>query len=262
MGSFLDIIEGIDLEAKTVGSSFFGKPRWLIRKHGVRAMDKVGLTFGLKVRGMNVNIPSVCKVYKPDDYHRFVRAYLLMCDGRKIELDRNNDIPSDILNYLLDCDGTLMRDCDTTAMTSNCIRCNPTGEGCEDANCSSCGGTGKCCQEDWEQFLQDLEDYKESWIKEHQDYFEFSSNLEDVFVVIEYVANQTVGIEECAIKIPKNMEEIIEYFIKFKLLEGSSLTLQESQYYYQKYKNVKEREKIIHNQLTMNDLMTTAFMRQ
>ena len=260
MTNLQSVIETISLESQTVGSMFFGKPRYMIGRYAKLGMQKLNLTFGMHIKGMNVNVPSSCRIYKPEGFERFIRAYIINCDGRTIEIDRNNKVPSELLAYLADCDGTLLTDCDNTPLTQECLSCNADGSGCSDHNCFECKGTGKCCVPEVEQMLHDIMKHKNSWVKDNEEFIEFSSDLEDVAVVIEFVTNQTVGVEECAIKVPESYSEALEYFIKYKLLEGDMKTLQTAQYFYQKFKNIKAVEKANRNPLTTNDLYKTLFM--
>ena len=45
------------------------------------------------------------------------------------------------------------------------------------------------------------ENYRNSWVKASNDseFFTFSSDLEDLVVFVEYYADQTKGLDECAI---------------------------------------------------------------
>jgi len=260
MTNLQSVVDIISLESQTVGSLFFGKPRYMANRYAKIGMQNLNLTFGMHIKGMEVVVPSSCRLYKPEGFERFIRAYILNCDGRTIEIDRNNKIPSELLSYLVDCDGTLLTDCDNQPLTQDCISCNEDGGGCQDTSCTECKGTGKCCVPEVEQMVHDIMKHRNSWVKDNQDFIEFSSDLEDVAVVIEFVSNQTVGVEECLIQVPENYAMALEYFIKFKLLEGDAKTLQTSQYFYQKYKNLKKLEASNRNPLTTNDLYKTLFM--
>lgn len=260
MTNLQSVVDIISLESQTVGSLFFGKPRYLANRYAKIGMQQLNLTFGMHIKGMNINVPSSCRLYKPEGFERFIRAYILNCDGRTIEIDRNNKVPSELLSYLVDCDGTLLTDCNNEPLTQNCLSCNEDGSGCSDHACTECKGTGECCVPEWEQMLNDIMKHKNSWVKDNADFIEFSSDLEDVAVVVEFVTNQTVGVEECAIQVPDSYAMALEYYVKYRLLEGDAKTLQTAQYFYQKYKNIKAVEKANRNPLTTNDLYKTLFM--
>ena len=259
MATLSDIIEKIHLEAQTPDSIFRNKPRYLYGIYGKEGLKKLGLTFGTNIIGMNMRIPSSCRVYKPEGFEAFVRAYLISCDGKTFELKVNNKIPNEIRHYLTNCDGSLITGCEE--LYDNCIECNSQGDNtCIDSSCHTCGGTGKCCPSDIEKLLADIENHKDSWISEKKDYFEFSSDLEDYAVVIEYISNQTAGAEECALNVDDKLELALEYYIKYRLLEGGQETMQQAQYFRRMYKNLKDAEIVKANPLTQNDLISILKM--
>ena len=73
-------------------------------------------------------------------------------------------------------------------------------------------------------------------------------------VIIEYLSNNTVGVEECSIKVDENLSNALEYFIKFKLLENGIETMQQAQYYWRKFKAIRDKELTKENALTKTDL--------
>lgn len=175
--------------------------------------------------------------YKPQGYEGFLRAYLIDCDGNTIEITRNNNVPADIFGYLIQCDGTLIGDCDGD-LTHVCFDCNePAKVICGKLICKKCcGRIENGIPQAMRELLMNLEKYKNSWIRTKDDvnYFEFSADLEGMWVNIEYFANQTVGVEECAIRVLENIKRTLEYFIKYRLLEGGQDTIQQSQFFLSK----------------------------
>lgn len=260
MTSLFEIVETIHLESQNIDSLFRNKPRYEMNRHAKDGMKKIGLTFGLNVKGMNFKVPSSCDVYKPDGYEAFVRAYLINCDGKTIELNINNKVPSEIKHYLINCDGSIIDNCEDD-LYDNCLVCNENGNGCSDAYCKNCEGTGVCCPNDFKQLFKDIETYKNSWIKEHSDRFEFSSDLEGVAVVIEYISNQTAGIEECAIKLDDKFSLMLEYYIKYRLLESGQETMQQSQYFRKRFKELRDAETVKSNPLSRNDILSILTIR-
>ena len=95
-----------------------------------------------------------------------------------------------------------------------------------------------------------------SWVKEKNSnrYLEFSPDLEGMNIIIEYLSNNTVGVEECAINVDENLSNALEYFIKFKLLENGIETMQQAQYYWRKFKAIRDKELTKENALTKTDL--------
>ena len=98
-----DIIEDIHLEAQDGDSIFRNKKRYNMVRYAKEGLQELEMTFATHLRGMNVEIGTSCKVFKPEGYEAFVRAYILDCDGRTIEIKRNPNIPNDVLHYLTSC---------------------------------------------------------------------------------------------------------------------------------------------------------------
>lgn len=73
-------------------------------------------------------------------------------------------------------------------------------------------------------------------------YFEFSADLEGEGVVIEYLGDNGPGVEECKIVVEEDIRLALEYYIKFKLLEGLE-TMGQSQYYWRRFKMLRDRER-------------------
>lgn len=256
MATLKDIIDEIEIEGTTSDSVFRNKTRFMLTKYARVGLKKLNLTFSTGVRGMNAAIPLSCTIYKTDDFMRFVRAYLINCDGKTIEISRNKDIPESILNYMLDCDGTLLRDCDDTAIYSDCIECNESDSSRNE--CAVCCGTGKYMSTEMAALLNEIDRYKDSWVKEHKDRFEFSSDLEGMNVVIEYLTNKIDTADECELHVPDEYTEALESFIKWKILEGGQDTMNLSMYYKQQFKT--ERNKVLDEQGSLSKRDIYAIM--
>lgn len=224
-------------------------------------LNKLNLSFASNLKGVNVEIPMSCKVQKADDYYQFVRAYLINCDGRTIEIDRNQNIPDKIFHYLLNCDGTLLDTCEGDALQDECMSCNPsTGNTC-DINCSICCGTGFYMPKEIQQLIDDLNKYKDSWVKVGSDFYEFSADLEGKSVIIEYIGNQSGSLSECQIFIDEEMAEPLMYFIRWKLLENGQDTIVNAQYYERKFKASRNKAMINMNALSVSDINSIMLMR-
>lgn len=258
-----DIVEEIYLQAQDdMDSLFRNKSRHLMYTYAKQGLNKLNLSFATNLKGMNVEIPMSCKVFKPQDYYQFVRAYLINCDGKTIEINRNQNIPEKIFHYLVNCDGTLLDTCDEDSLKDECLSCNPTKGGVCDVNCNSCCGTGYFLPNAMAQLINDLNTYKNSFIKVNGDFFEFSSDLEGMSVIIEYIGNQSGSLTECEIVIDEEMAEPLKYFIRWKLLEYGQDTLSQSQYYNKMYKATKLKATTSQNALNINDLYSIMQMRK
>ena len=250
-----DIIEDIYLETKSIDSLFRNKRKIDIVRYAKRGLNELNLNFATHLMGMNVRVPMTCRVEKPSGYHSFVRAYVISCDGQTIELSRNENIPDEIFHYILNCDGSLIKDNCGNELYDNCIDCD-SGVKFSGGVCDTCNGVGKCLSPESASLLQSLEQFKDSWIKvkSHLNYFEFSSDLEDVAVVIEYISDNTTNIDECTIVVDEEFKNALDYYIKFKLLENGLETMQQAQYYNRKFKALRDRIKFNKNAMSKHDL--------
>lgn len=265
MTTLHDIIERIYLEAQNDDSIFRGKKRIWIKDYAIEGLGELNMTFANHVLAMNVQIPSVCRVYKPQGYVDFLRAYLIDCDGKTIELQKNNKIPAEIFGYLTQCDGTLLGDDCLGDLTTDCFGCNePFKPGSNCYSCKKCGCDNyKHLTPEMRELLFNLDKYKDSWIrsKNDVDYFEFSSDLEDVWVMIECFTDKSVDADECQIKVDENLKKCLEYYIKYRLLEAGQDTMGMSQMFYQKYKTGKRKALINDNALSKTDLFSILTMK-
>lgn len=259
-----DIIERIYLEAQNDDSIFRGKKRIWIKDYAIEGLGELNMTFANHVLAMNVQIPSVCRVYKPQGYVDFLRAYLIDCDGKTIELKKNNKVPAEIFSYLAPCDGSILEDC-LGELTNHCVGCNePISIAISCYSCKECGCDNYSHLSDgMREMLFNLDKYKDSWIvsKSDRDYFEFSSDLEDVWVMIECFVDKDVDADECGIAIDENLKKTLEYYIKYRLLEAGQDTMGMSQSFYQKYKTAKRKAGVNDNALTQTDLFSILTMK-
>ena len=256
MKTLHEIIENIWLETQDIDSVFRNKKRYMVVKYAKDGLKELQLTFATHFAAINTRIPSSCRVYKPDGFEIFLRAYVCDVNGRTVEITRNNKVPTQIRQYLTDCDGSILDDCDGEDLYTECMVCNDKIVDGEVSVCEKCGGSGKCMTAEGAFLQEALEKYKDSWVKEKNsnDYLEFSPDLEGMHVIIEYLSNNTIGVEECNIKVDENLTNALEYFIKFKLLENGIETMQQAQYYWRKFKMIRDKELSKENALTKTDL--------
>lgn len=254
MGSIKDIVDEIILEGTALDSLFRNKEPFLMFKYAKQGLNKLKLTFAQGIKGMNVRVPVSCKVNFPSDYQSFVRAYILGCDGKTIELSRNMNVPSEIYHYLLNCDGNILSDDKGAELFDECIQCDKLSK--INIDCSICCGTGRYIPAHFQELYDDMQKYKDSWIKIHDSAktIEFSSDLEDAAVVIEFYSNNYNDISECQIYVPYEYEESLDYYIKYKLLENGIDTRNQSLDYYQKFKNKRNAILAKQNPLTLKAL--------
>lgn len=262
MKTLHEIVENIWLETQDIDSVFRNKKRYMIVKHAKEGLKELQLTFATHVAGMNTQIPASCKIFKPDGFETFLRAYVCDKNGRTVEISRNNKVPTDIYRYLTDLDNTILQDCEGD-LWMDCIECNDKIVDGEVCVCECCKGTGRCMSPEAAFLYEALERYKDSWVKEKNSnrYLEFSPDLEGMHVIIEYLSNNTVGVEECAIKVDENLTNALDYYIKFKLLENGIETMQQAQYYWRKFKAIRDKELTKENALTKTDLYRLLLLK-
>ena len=265
MGTLHDFIERIHLEAQNDDSIIRGKKRIWIKDYAIEGLGELNMTFANHVLGMNVQIGASCKIYKPQGYVDFLRAYLINCDGKTIELKRNNKIPAEIYGYLTQCDGTLMGDDCIGDIRTECYGCNEPVKlyhGCKPCQKCGCDNLHHITPEQRE-LLYNLDRYKDSWIraKNDVDYFEFSADLEDMWVMIECFVDKDVDADECQINVDVNLAKTLEYYVKYRLLEGGQDTISMSQFFEKKYKTAKKKASINDNALTKTDLFAILTMK-
>ena len=258
-----DIVEEIYLQAQDDPDSLFrNKSRHMMYTFAKQGLNKLNLSFASNLKGMNIEIPMSCKVFKPTDYYQFVRAYLINCDGKTIEIRKNQNIPEKIFHYLTNCDGSLIDDtCNEDSVKDECITCNPSKGGIIYESCTTCCGTGYYLPAAMAQLLYDLNTYKDSFIKENGEFFEFSSDLEGLSVIIEYIGNQSGSLSECEIVIDEAMAEPLKYYIRWKLLENGQDTMGQAQYFKNSYKAASRKASMDKNALNINDLYSIMQMR-
>lgn len=109
------------------------------------------------------------------------------------------------------------------------------------------------------------EKFKTSWVKDNKQgsYFEFSEELVDEIIVIEF---QTVGLEkvaDCDVKIPHVLELTIENWIRFNLLRGKkNISKNAWKDYYDFYKLEKKRARPhLANKITFEQILNSISLR-
>lgn len=256
-----DVVEEIYLEAQSEDSIFRNKPKYLMYRYAKSGLNKLNLSFASSLVAINTEVPFSCKVQKPDDYYQFIRAYLINCDGRTIEINRNQNIPEKIYHYLLNCDGTLIDTCDEQSLQDECMTCNPSKGNTCDVYCGTCHGSGYFMPQVMKQLLDDIKKYGDSSVTVGSEFFEFSSDLEGLSVMIEYIANQSNNLSECKIFIDEEMAEPLMYFIRWKLLENGQDTMVQAQYYERKFKSSRTKVSSSRNALSTQDVYSIMLMR-
>ena len=250
--SLQNIIDNIELTADD--DSYFKK----IKHHRAVIFGKQGL------KKLNVDLNSEDKLISfqlsPSlifPYPRFMNDWsrisvITNCDTLHVLNINNTPIVQD---YLQDNEWELLYD-DQGSVLQGHDRAIDYGE-CETENKCSCIKVSPC--------EENKGMFDDSWVRDVKsgNYFEFSPDLEDKEIVIEY---QTAGLEKmnaCDIKIPNSLELTLEYYIKWKLLEGKRNTPRsEVLYFMDMYKLEKKRSRnLMTDKITLSQIINSVSLK-
>lgn len=242
-----DIVDEIYLETQDIDSIFRNKKRYNIVRYARQGLQELDMTFATHLKAISFEVPPSCRLYKPEGFEFFVRAYVLDCSGNTVEIKRNSSIPDEVYGFLVDCDGSILSDLEGFVYDEE-IQCNEPFVLDSDID--------DCLFGDKNPFLRTIYRYKDSWVKSKDklDYIEFSPDLEGVKVVVEYLGNSVFEQDECLVMVESNLKEVLDYYIKFKLLENGVETMGQAQYYRQQFKIKRDKELSKVNALSLNDL--------
>ncbi|MFK5981444.1 MAG: hypothetical protein QM499_00905 [Flavobacteriaceae bacterium] len=126
---------------------------------------------------------------------------------------------------------------------------------------------GECYQYECVQIIDDCTDdkFKNSWVKDNKkgSYFEFSEELVDEIIVIEFETAGLEGIADCDVKIPNILELTIENWIRCQLLKGKrNIPNSEWKTYYELYKLEKARARPhLANKITFQQILKSISLR-
>jgi len=173
MITLFDVVERINLEKKEIDSIFRNKSRHMINLYAKEGLGRLGMSFALNIHGWTVSVPASCKLQKPSGYKEFIRASILDCDGRLIEITRNDKIPKETFAYLTNCDGTILQDQNNTLETcGDSAVCTPSDDVCVECGCKECDCDyvyNPMYTKEVNQMIYDAEKYKNSWVKASND---------------------------------------------------------------------------------------------
>lgn len=257
MATLKDIIDEIYIESQMDNSIFRNSSRFMMNKFAYQVLKNLNMTFWKNTIGWSLRVPDKLFVKLPQDYEMFVRAYLLDCNGKTIEISSNPKVPSEIRKYLIDCDGSILSEECNQDLYTDCIECDESTR----YECDTCCGTGRYQITLADRLFADIIRFKDSYVQVKQDRFEFSHDLEGMAIMIEYIGNGLTKSMPCDVKVEEEMREAIDYYIKFKILEGSKETLNDSQYYKNEYIKKKRLISLAENPLTLSDLDFATYLK-
>ena len=155
---------------------------------------------------------------------------------------------------LYDQDGEVLRGDDENFERGDCNQvefttCSDNDCGCENVDCCDTA-SGK---------------YADSYVIDSREgsYFEFSSDLYDLQIVIEYRTTGLDTMNDCDIPVHNDMEMLLEYWCKWQFLIGRKNANNNTKlYYHSLYKNEKTRSKMLMGEsMTINDIVKAVNLR-
>jgi hypothetical protein len=205
--SLKNILDNISLMSGD-DSYFKNIPNYTLEILGKMAIKEFNVDILSKKKAISITVPPNLTFPFPRFMTDWFRISVINECGTLTPLNINNN-PT-IRDYLQDNEAELLYDCDGEILEANSFN----------AEIGHCRIAVECsllvtpCS--------DSRTYENSFVKENLEanYFEFSTDLEDKEVVIEFV---TAGLNEtkaCDIKVHHNMERAVEFYIKYYSLQG------------------------------------------
>lgn len=185
------------------------------------------------------------------------------CDKLSILNINNNPTTHDYLQddeweLLYDESGSVLRGNDFDAQKGDCYLAVDCCVGtCDCSNCSdcSCESCTNCANTQ----------FKDSWVKENKEgsYFEFSDDLVDEIIVIEFQTADLESLEDCDIKVHHNLEDTVTKFIQWNLLMGNrNIPQQQVDYYQDLFKKAQTRsENLLAEKITVDQILKSISLR-
>ncbi len=186
------------------------------------------------------------------------------CDKLTVLNINNNPVTHDYLQdheweLLYDDEGNVLRGADFDAQKGECccITVDCCVETCDCSNCSDCS-CESCtnCQNG---------EFKNSWVKENTagSYFEFSDDLVDEIIVIEFQEAGLESLEDCDIRVHNNLEDTVTKFIQWNLLMGKrNIPQQQVDYYEDLFKKARKRsENLLAPKITIDQMLKSISLR-
>lgn len=203
-------------------------------------------------------------------YPRFmsnwVRAYVVNSCDKLTTLGVNSSptvqsyMQSDQLNgeglyeLAFDESGSILRAEDKDYAVGNCSSYTCACTKCSDST-NLCGECSKCYDDS----------FKNSWIKQNKNgnYFEFSDDLVDELIVLEFISTGLENLDDCDILIPDVLELAVENWIKCFATEGKRNTPDRvSLNYWNRYKLERRRAKpILSSKTTVEAIIRAVSLR-
>jgi hypothetical protein len=217
---------------------------------GKQCLKKLAIDIRPEHKAISIQVPANKTFPHPRYMTNWVRVSVLN-ECEKLTVLNVKTLPT-IQDYLQDNDGELLYDesgevlraDDFNAEIGHCklkFACKDSCNKCEDTK------------------------FKDSWVKDVRDaaYFEFSDDLVDEIIVIEFISAGLMELKDCDIKIPHALELTVENWIRWCLLKSQrNVPMADVNYYWQLYKMEKRRSKsILSDKLTIEQIIKSVGLR-
>lgn len=218
---------------------------------GKLGLKKLGIDLQPDNKAISFTVPP-SKIFPfPQYMTNFKRASVINICGNLQPLNINNS-PT-IVEYLQDNDAELFFNCDGTILRGDQFNAEK-GDCCMKFQCKPVSPCG--CKE---------EDFSKSWIKQNKKggYFEFSDDLVDRDVVIEFTSSGLDGLDGCDVKVHNDMELTIMSWIQYNSLRGKRNTPRSEWIdYYNTYKIEKKKsESLLSDPITLEQIVESVSLR-
>lgn len=163
----------------------------------------------------------------------------------------NNPVVQDYLQdhewkLLYDDSGKILRGADYNAQKGDCCL---EIQSCEENTTDDCSG----------------EKFKDSWVKQNKEgnYFEFSDDLVDEIIIIEFQTAGLDSIDDCDINVHNFMENTLTRFIQWNILMGRRNTpISTVEYYHELFKKAKKKsKKMMGKKISVDQILKSIDLR-
>lgn len=242
-----------NIKAKAGDDSYFKKmDRFRASIIGKQGLKKLKVDLKPENKAISIQL-SPSKIFPfPRYMTNWSRISVLNKCGNIEPLNINNK--GTVRDYLQDHEWELLYDETGTVLVGNCF--NPEeGDCCLKVQCKELENDCGCGESV----------FANSWVKENKagSYFEFSDDLVDELIVIEFQCAGLDKIENCDILVHDNLELTLEYYIKWQYLEGDkNVPASRIGYFYEMYKKEKNRSKaLMGDKISINQILKSVSLR-
>ena len=222
---------------------------------GKMCIKKMNVAIKPKRRAISFLVPT-SKTFPYPRYMTNWSRVSVLNDCDKLQPLTINNLPQ-IKDYLTDNEYLLQYDCEGEVLTGDDFNAEE-GDCCVKLTCSDrihsdcdCG-----CSDD---------SFADSWVKDAQEgsYFEFSEDLIDKEVVLEFDSAGLETIKDCDIKVHHCMEMTVRRFIEWNLLLGKRNIPDRTVLLYENYfkKEKKLTETLLGDKITVDEILKSVSLR-